>query len=69
MGTDGTHPGDWREAAEALPEPLPIISQQFWLTGELAGDWGLARGTPGYEKGWKEHPRSYRPGRCEVQQD
>lgn len=52
-----------------LPKALSIISQQLWLTGEVAGDWSLASGTHIYEKGWKEHPGSCRPGRYEVQQD
>lgn len=69
IGTDGTHPGILRELAEVLPKPLSIISQRSWLTGEVADDWSLSSGTPIYEKGWKEHPGNYGPGRCEVQQD
>lgn len=53
--------------AEVLPKLLSIVSQQCWLTGQVAGDWSLASGTP--EKSWKEHPGSYSPGRCEAQQD
>jgi len=34
MGPDGIHPRVLRELAEELAEPLSIICQQFWLTGD-----------------------------------
>ncbi|GAB0177258.1 mitochondrial enolase superfamily member 1 [Grus japonensis] len=36
MGPDGIHPGVLRELAEVLTEPLSIIYQQPWLTGEVS---------------------------------
>ncbi|KFQ39104.1 RNA-directed DNA polymerase from mobile element jockey, partial [Mesitornis unicolor] len=61
MGPDGIHPRVLRELAEVLAKPLPIISQQSWLTGEVPVDWTLANVTPIYKKGWKEDVGNYRP--------
>ncbi|KFQ28047.1 hypothetical protein N332_10881, partial [Mesitornis unicolor] len=57
MGPDGIHPRVLRE----LAEPLSIIYQQSWLTGEVPVDWRLANVTSIYKKGRKEDPGNYRP--------
>ncbi|KAF4800774.1 hypothetical protein TURU_040564 [Turdus rufiventris] len=61
MGPDGIHPRVMRELADELAQPLSIIYQQSWLTGEVPGDWKLASVTPIYKKGGKEDPGNYRP--------
>ncbi|GAB0209287.1 receptor-type tyrosine-protein phosphatase zeta [Grus japonensis] len=61
MGLDGIHPRVLRELEEVLTKPLPIIYQQFWLTGEVPVDWRLANVMPIYKKGQKEDPGNYRP--------
>ncbi|KAK4820725.1 hypothetical protein QYF61_004390 [Mycteria americana] len=61
MGPDGIHPRVLRELAEVLTEPLSILYQQSWLTGEVPVDWRLANVMPIYKKGQKEDPGKYRP--------
>ncbi|KAK4826582.1 hypothetical protein QYF61_010217 [Mycteria americana] len=61
MGPDGIHPRVLRELAEMLTEPLLILCQQSWLTGEVPVDWRLANVMPIYKKGWKEDPGNCRP--------
>ncbi|KAK4832775.1 hypothetical protein QYF61_025622 [Mycteria americana] len=61
MGLDGIHPRVLRELVEVLTNPLSILYQQPWLTGEVPVDWRLANVTPIYKKGRKEDPGNYRP--------
>ncbi|RMC18017.1 hypothetical protein DUI87_04893 [Hirundo rustica rustica] len=61
MGPDGIHPRVMRELADELAEPLSIIYQQSWLTGEVPDDWELANVTPIHKKGGREDPSNYRP--------
>ncbi|KAF4793362.1 hypothetical protein TURU_112092 [Turdus rufiventris] len=61
MGPDGIHPRVMRELADELVNPLSIIYQQSWLTGEVPDDWKLASVTPIHKKGGKEDPGNYRP--------
>ncbi|KFP67443.1 hypothetical protein N322_10156, partial [Cariama cristata] len=55
MGPDGIHPRVLRELAEVLTEPLSIVYQQSWLTGEVPVNWKLANVTPIYKKGQREY--------------
>ncbi|GAB0181703.1 mitochondrial enolase superfamily member 1 [Grus japonensis] len=61
VGPDGINPKVLRELAEVLTEPLYIIYQQSWLTGEIPVDWKLANVMPIHKKGQKEDPENYRP--------
>ncbi|RMC01238.1 hypothetical protein DUI87_22187 [Hirundo rustica rustica] len=61
MGPDGIHPRVMRELADELANPLFIICQQSWLTGEVPEDWKLANATPIHKKGGREDPGNYRP--------
>ncbi|KFW88624.1 hypothetical protein N305_04990, partial [Manacus vitellinus] len=61
MQPDGIHPRVMRELLEELAEPLSIIYQQSWLTGEVPDDWKLANVIPIHKKGCKEDPKNYRP--------
>ncbi|PKU48788.1 rna-directed dna polymerase from mobile element jockey-like [Limosa lapponica baueri] len=61
MGPDGIHLRVLRELVEVLEEPLSIIYQQSWQTGEVPADWRLANVTPIHKKGRKDDPGNYRP--------
>ena len=54
MGPDGVHPSVLKELAEVGAEPLSVISEKSWLSGEIPGDWKKGHVTPTYEKGNKE---------------
>jgi len=47
-----------RELAEELAEPLSVIYQQSWLTGEVPNDWRLTNVTHTYKE---DDPGNYRP--------
>ena len=55
VGLDGTQPRVLRELVEVLTEPLSIIDQQPWQTGE-AQQTGVSQCDTIYRKGWKEDP-------------
>ena len=61
MGPDGVHPRVLRELAEVIAEPLSIIFERSWTTGEVPEDWRIANVTPVFKKGKKEDPGNYRP--------
>jgi len=50
-----------RELADVVAEPLSIIFEKSWRTGEVPEDWRKANVTPVFKKGKKENPGSYRP--------
>ena len=50
-----------RELAEVVAEPLSVIYQRSWRTGEVPEDWRTASVTPVFKKGKKEDPGNYRP--------
>jgi len=60
MGPDGMHPRVLREMADVIAEPLSIISERSWRTGEVPEDWGKANVIPNFKKGKKEDPGNYR---------
>ena len=61
MGPDGMHPCVLRELAEVTAEPLSIIFDRPWRTGEEPEDWRIANATLVFKKGKKENPGNYRP--------
>ncbi|PKU43646.1 rna-directed dna polymerase from mobile element hypothetical protein [Limosa lapponica baueri] len=61
MGPDGMHPRVLRELADVIAEPLSIIYERSWRTGEVPEDWRKANITPVYKKGKKKDPGNYRP--------
>jgi len=60
MGPDGMHPRVLRELADIIAEPLSIIFERSWRTGEVPEDWRKASVTPIFKKGKKEDPGNYR---------
>jgi len=61
MGPDGMHPRVLRDLADVIAEPLFIIFERSWRTGEGPEDWRKASVTPIFKKGKKEDPGNYRP--------
>ena len=61
MGPDGMHPRVLRELAVVIAEPLSIVFERSWRTGEVTEDWRKASDTPMFKKGKKEDPGNYRP--------
>jgi len=60
MGPNGMHPQVLRELADVIAEPLSIISERSWRTGEVLANWRKANVTPIFKKGKKEDPVNYR---------
>jgi len=58
MGPGGMHPRVLRELADVTAEPLSIIFERSWRTGEVPEDWRKASVTPVFKK---EDPGNYRP--------
>ena len=54
MGSDRMHPQALRELADVIAEPLSIIFERSWRTGEVPEDWRKASVTPVFKKG-KNH--------------
>ncbi|KAK4829953.1 hypothetical protein QYF61_008084 [Mycteria americana] len=61
MGPDGIYPRVLRELADVMAQPLLIICQRSWESGEVPADWKLANNIPIYKKGVREDPENYRP--------
>ncbi|KFR03735.1 RNA-directed DNA polymerase from mobile element jockey, partial [Opisthocomus hoazin] len=61
MGPDGMHLQVLRELADVVAEPLSVIFERSWRTGEVPKDWRKANVTPIFKKGKKENPGYYRP--------
>jgi len=60
IGPDGIHPRVLRELADITAEPLSIIFERSWRTGEVPEEWRKACVTPYFKKGKKEDPGNYR---------
>ena len=58
---DGMHPRVLIELEDVIAEPLSIIFERSWRTGEVPEDWRKANVTSLFKKGRKEDPGNYRP--------
>ena len=61
IGLDGVHPRVLKELAEVVAEPLSVVFEKSWLSGEVPDDWRKGHVTPIYKKGSKEDLGNYRP--------
>jgi len=61
MGSDGMHPRVLRQPVDIVAEPLFIIFERSWRTGQVPEDWRNANVTPVFKKGKKENAENYRP--------
>ena len=60
-GPDKIHPRFLKEGAEQLAEPLKIIFEFSFNSGQIPEDWSLANITAIFKKGNKNEPGNYRP--------
>ncbi|CAM5078395.1 unnamed protein product [Eretmochelys imbricata] len=61
MGLDELHPRVLKELAAVIAEPLAIIFENSWRTGEVPDDWKKANVVPIFKKWKEEDPENYRP--------
>ncbi|CAM4662368.1 unnamed protein product [Lepidochelys kempii] len=61
MGSDVLNPRVLKELADVIAEPLAIIFENSWQSGEVPDDWKKANVEPIFKKGKKEDPGNYRP--------
>ncbi|KAF7247351.1 hypothetical protein EYD10_06815 [Varanus komodoensis] len=60
-GPDEFHPRVIKELVEEFSEPLAIIFDKSWKTGEVPDNWRMANIDPIFKKGGKGEPGNYRP--------
>uniref|UniRef100_A0A8C3H5H4 Reverse transcriptase domain-containing protein n=1 Tax=Chrysemys picta bellii TaxID=8478 RepID=A0A8C3H5H4_CHRPI len=61
MRPDALHPRVLKELADVIAEPLAIIFENSWRSGEVPDDWKNTNVVPIFKKGKKEDPGNYRP--------
>ncbi|CAM5088467.1 unnamed protein product [Eretmochelys imbricata] len=62
MGPDALHLRVLKELADVIAEPLAIIFENSWRSGEVPDNWKKANVVPIFKKGKKDDPGNYRPG-------
>ena len=61
IGPDEMHPRVLRKLADIVDNPLSVISNRSWHSGEVPVDWRKGNIVPIFEKGRKEDPGTYQP--------
>ncbi|CAM4668918.1 unnamed protein product [Lepidochelys kempii] len=61
MGPDVLHPRVLKELVNVIAEPLAIIFENSWRSGEVPDDWKKANVVPIFKKGKKEDPGNNKP--------
>ncbi|CAM5163476.1 unnamed protein product [Eretmochelys imbricata] len=61
MGPDALHLRVLKELADVIAEPLAIIFENSWRSGEVPDNWKKANALPIFKQGKKEDPGNYRP--------
>ncbi|CAM5111816.1 unnamed protein product [Natator depressus] len=61
MGPDALHPRVLKELADVITEPLAVIFENSWRSGEVLDDWQKANVVSIFKKGKEEDPGNYRP--------
>ncbi|CAM5085429.1 unnamed protein product [Eretmochelys imbricata] len=61
MEPDALHPRVLKELVDVIAEPLAIIFENSWRSGEVPEDWKKANVVPIFKKGKKDDPGNYRP--------
>ncbi|KFW93217.1 hypothetical protein N336_04443, partial [Phalacrocorax carbo] len=61
MAPDEMHLRVLRKLADVVANPLSIIFEMLWHSGEVPGDWKKGNIVPTFKKGRKEGPGNYCP--------
>ncbi|CAM5115729.1 unnamed protein product [Eretmochelys imbricata] len=61
MGPDALHLRVLKELADVIAEPLAIIFENSWQSGEVLDNWKKANVVPIFKKGKEEDPGNFRP--------